>query len=54
MGMDTECDVAADAGGDQNARAGIRHLRDRLLQNTRGFRPMPLHAKLSAEDRSAQ
>ena len=31
MGMDTECDLAVDAGGDLRARAGIRHVRDRLL-----------------------
>ena len=37
MGMDTECDVAADAEGDQNARAGIRHVRDRLLAEHLGL-----------------
>ena len=31
MGMDTECDVAVEAGGDSRVRAGIRHIRDRLL-----------------------
>jgi len=31
MGMDTECDLAVDAGVDANARAGIRRIRDRLL-----------------------
>ena len=31
MGMDTECDVAVEAGGDSRLRAGIRHIRDRLL-----------------------
>lgn len=31
MGMDTECDVAVDAGGDLEASAGIRRVRDRLL-----------------------
>src|SRR5687767_6876447 len=31
MGMDTECDLAIDAGGDARIRAGIFHIRDRLL-----------------------
>jgi phospholipase D1/2 len=31
MGMDTECDLAVEAGGDSRVRAGIRHIRDRLL-----------------------
>jgi phospholipase D1/2 len=31
MGVDTECDLAVDAGGDPRVRAGIRHIRDRLL-----------------------
>jgi uncharacterized membrane protein YdjX (TVP38/TMEM64 family) len=31
MGTDTECDLAVDAAGDQNVRAGIRRMRDRLL-----------------------
>ena len=37
MGMDTECDLAADAGGDAQARAGIRHIRDRLLAEHLGL-----------------
>jgi phosphatidylserine/phosphatidylglycerophosphate/cardiolipin synthase-like enzyme/uncharacterized membrane protein YdjX (TVP38/TMEM64 family) len=40
MGMDTECDVAAVAG-DADARAGIRHIRNRLLGE---------HLGLSADD----
>jgi uncharacterized membrane protein YdjX (TVP38/TMEM64 family) len=31
MGMDTECDLAVDAGGDAHVRAGIRRIRDRLV-----------------------
>ena len=31
MGMDTECDLAVEAGGDSRVRAGIRHIRNRLL-----------------------
>jgi phospholipase D1/2 len=31
MGMDTECDVAVDAGDDADARAGIHRIRHRLL-----------------------
>ena len=37
MGMDTECDLAVDAGGDPDARAGIRHVRDRLLAEHLGL-----------------
>ena len=31
MGVDTECDVAVEAHGDDSVRAGIRRIRDRLL-----------------------
>jgi hypothetical protein len=31
MGVDSECDLAVDAGGNARVRAGIRHIRDRLL-----------------------
>jgi uncharacterized membrane protein YdjX (TVP38/TMEM64 family) len=31
MGTDTECDLAVDAGGDSQVRAGIRRIRGRLL-----------------------
>ncbi len=31
MGVDTECDVAVDATGQTEARAGVRHIRDRLI-----------------------
>ena len=41
MGMDTECDLAVDAGDDPDARAGIGHIRNRLLGE---------HLGLSADD----
>ena len=31
LGLDTECDLAADASGDREAEQGIRRVRDRLL-----------------------
>jgi phospholipase D1/2 len=31
MGVDSECDLAVEAGGDSRVQAGIRHIRDRLL-----------------------
>ena len=31
MGVDTECDLAVDAGGDSRVQHGIRRIRDRLL-----------------------
>ena len=37
MGMDTECDLAADAGSDADARAGIRQIRARLLAEHLGL-----------------
>jgi uncharacterized membrane protein YdjX (TVP38/TMEM64 family) len=37
MRMDTECDLAADAGGDPAARAGIRRIRNRLLAEHLGL-----------------
>ncbi len=37
MGMDTECDLAVDAGGDSVARAGIHRMRDRLLAEHLGM-----------------
>jgi uncharacterized membrane protein YdjX (TVP38/TMEM64 family) len=41
MGVDTECDLAAEARGRPDARAGILHIRNRLLAE---------HLGLSAED----
>ena len=37
MGMDTECDLAAEAAGDAGARAGIRRIRDRLIAEHLGL-----------------
>jgi uncharacterized membrane protein YdjX (TVP38/TMEM64 family) len=31
MGVDSECDLAVEAGGDRRVQAGIRHIRDRLM-----------------------
>ena len=31
MGVDSECDLAVEAGGDRRVQPGIRHIRDRLL-----------------------
>jgi phospholipase D1/2 len=44
MGMDTECDVAVEADGDSRVRAGIRHIRDRLLAEHLGL-PVPTVAR---------
>jgi phospholipase D1/2 len=37
MGLDTECDLAVEAGGDARVRRGIRHMRDRLLAEHLGM-----------------
>jgi phospholipase D1/2 len=37
MGMDTECDVAVEAGGDARVSAGIRRIRDRLVAEHLGL-----------------
>jgi phospholipase D1/2 len=37
MGVDTECDLAVEAGGDAHARAGVRRIRDRLLAEHLGL-----------------
>jgi phosphatidylserine/phosphatidylglycerophosphate/cardiolipin synthase-like enzyme/uncharacterized membrane protein YdjX (TVP38/TMEM64 family) len=37
MGVDTECDVAVDAAGDPEARAGILRIRERLLAEHLGL-----------------
>ncbi len=31
MGVDSECDLAADAGTDERHRAGVQRIRDRLI-----------------------
>ena len=37
LGMDTECDLAVDAGDDEGRRAGVRRIRDRLLAEHLGM-----------------
>jgi phosphatidylserine/phosphatidylglycerophosphate/cardiolipin synthase-like enzyme/uncharacterized membrane protein YdjX (TVP38/TMEM64 family) len=37
MGVDTECDLAVDAGDSPRARAGVRHVRNRLLAEHLGL-----------------
>jgi phospholipase D1/2 len=37
MGVDTECDLAVEAGGDPRVAAGIRQIRDRLLAEHLGL-----------------
>ena len=37
MGVDTECDVAVDAGGNADARAGVLRIRDRLIAEHLGI-----------------
>jgi uncharacterized membrane protein YdjX (TVP38/TMEM64 family) len=39
MGMDTECDLAIDARGDAEVRAGVGRIRDRLLGEHLGLPP---------------
>ena len=37
MGMDSECDLAVEAGGEAQVRAGIRRIRDRLVAEHLGL-----------------
>ena len=39
MGVDTECDVAVDAGGNAGAREGVLRIRNRLLGEHLGLQP---------------
>ena len=39
MGMDTECDVAVEAGGSAAVRDGIRRIRDRMLAEHLDMQP---------------
>ena len=48
MGMDTECDLAVDAGGHPAVRAGIRRVRDRLVAEHLG---LPAEAVADAIER---
>ena len=37
MGVDSECDLAVEAGGDPRVQAGVRHIRDRLVAEHLGL-----------------
>jgi phospholipase D1/2 len=50
MGMDTECDVAVEANGHPEVRAGIRHIRDRLLAEHLALAPDDVAAALKSRD----
>jgi phospholipase D1/2 len=39
MGVDSECDLAIEAGGDAQVQEGIRHIRDRLIAEHLGLPP---------------
>jgi phosphatidylserine/phosphatidylglycerophosphate/cardiolipin synthase-like enzyme len=39
MGVDSECDLSVDAGTDGQHRAGVRHIRDRLIGEHLGMDP---------------
>lgn len=39
MGVDSECDLAVEAGGDERVQEGIRQIRDRLLAEHLGLQP---------------
>jgi phosphatidylserine/phosphatidylglycerophosphate/cardiolipin synthase-like enzyme/uncharacterized membrane protein YdjX (TVP38/TMEM64 family) len=50
MGVDTECDLAVDAGDDAAARAGIRGIRDRLVAEHLGLEVEAVTAALARTD----
>jgi phospholipase D1/2 len=47
MGVDSECDLIADAGADPVRRAGVRHTRDRLLGEQLGLPPDIVTAEMT-------
>jgi phosphatidylserine/phosphatidylglycerophosphate/cardiolipin synthase-like enzyme/uncharacterized membrane protein YdjX (TVP38/TMEM64 family) len=47
MGVDSECDLIADAGADAARRAGVRHTRDRLLGEQLGLAPEVVAAEVA-------
>lgn len=47
MGVDTECDVAVDAGDDARAREGVHRIRNRLLGEHLGLRPDDVAGELA-------
>jgi phospholipase D1/2 len=46
MGMDSECDVAVEAGGSAAAREGIQRIRDRMLGEHLDMRPAAVSAEI--------
>jgi phospholipase D1/2 len=46
MGVDTECDLTVDAVGDERVRAGIRHIRNRLLGEHLNLSPEAVDARI--------
>lgn len=48
MGMDTECDLAVDAGGEPRLRQGIARVRARLLAEHLGARPEEVEREIAA------
>jgi phospholipase D1/2 len=46
MGMDSECDVAVEAGGSATVREGIRRIRDRMLAEHLDMRPGAVGAEI--------
>ena len=49
MGVDTECDVTLDAGGDPEKSAAVRDFRDTLLSEHLGVSPQQLRAELETQ-----
>jgi phospholipase D1/2 len=47
MGVDSECDLAVDAGADQRHRAGVRHILERLIGEHLGMKADAVAAELA-------
>ena len=54
MGVDSECDLVADAGADPVRRAGVQHTRDRLLGEQLGLAPEAVAAEVARLGRCAR
>jgi phospholipase D1/2 len=54
MGVDTECDVTVEAGGDKRVRKAIREFRDRLLAEHAGVDVKVLRDSLSTDSSMAK
>ena len=50
MGLDTECDLAVEAAGDNKIRAAIARMRDRLLGDHLGVSPDTLAKRISRKE----